>query len=94
MPLKMAIGDYEFSSILMWTIRYCGDGPGPRREIRGAFKVHATEEMPSAARCPRFRYQGAVSKTGVVRTKIIKDFVNDLDGNVTGVSVALEESGS
>lgn len=51
---EIAIGDCKFSSVEVWAIRYWGDGPGPYREIYGAYEVQITEEVPSAARCPRF----------------------------------------
>ena len=49
--------------------------------------------MFSAAGCPGFGDQSATSERGFIGVEIIKDFVDDLDGYVDGVSVVLEESG-
>ena len=77
----------------MRAIGCCRDGFGPFHEVRGVIQVHATEEVLSAAGCPGFRDQGATSETWFAGVEIIKDFVNDIDGYVNGVSTGLEESG-
>lgn len=56
------------------------------------FKCYTAEEVPSATGCPRFRDQSTTSETGFVGAEVIKDFVDDLDGYVNGISVALEKS--
>ena len=87
--LEVTIGESKFSSIEMWAVWCCGDGFGPLHELRNESELNVTEYVSPAAGSPRFRDQCAVSETGFVGAEVIEDFVNDLDGYVDRVSIAL-----
>ena len=92
----MTVGDLELSSVDVWAVRYRRNGVTPTPESRSLSKIHATEDMPPAARGPRFTNQGAVSERGLVgAADMIKDFVDDFDGEGDGnrVSAILQREG-
>ena len=85
----MTVGDLELSSVDVWAVRYRRNCVTPTPESRSLSKIHATEDMPPAARGPRFTNQGAVSERRLVgAADMIKDFVDDFDGEGNGNRVS------